>query len=100
MSLSGGQKQRVAVASAVASGRDYIIFDEPTSGLDDFHMKQVAGCLKDLQESGKTVLVITHDIELIYACCNYILRIEDGNAAELYRMCGENEAKLKKFFNV
>lgn len=100
MSLSGGQKQRVAVASAVASGRDYIIFDEPTSGLDDFHMKQVAGCLKDLQESGKTVLVITHDIELIYACCNYILRIEDGNAAELYRMCGENEARMKKFFNV
>ncbi len=98
MSLSGGQKQRVAVASAVASGRDYIIFDEPTSGLDYFHMKQVAGCLKDLQESGKTVLVITHDIELIYACCNYILKIEDGNAAELYRMSAENEGRLKEFF--
>lgn len=46
MSLSGGQKQRVAVASAVASMREYIVFDEPTSGLDYFHMMQVAECIK------------------------------------------------------
>ena len=44
--LSGGQKQRVAVASAVASMREYIVFDEPTSGLDYFHMMQVAECIK------------------------------------------------------
>ena len=54
MSLSGGQKQRVAVASAMASLRDYIIFDEPTSGLDYFHMQQVADCIKNLQKKGKT----------------------------------------------
>lgn len=46
ISLSGGQKQRVAVASAVASMREYIVFDEPTSGLDYFHMMQVAECIK------------------------------------------------------
>ena len=42
MSLSGGQKQRVAIASAIASGKQIIVFDEPTSGLDYRHMKEVA----------------------------------------------------------
>ena len=100
MSLSGGQKQRVAVASAVASSRDYIIFDEPTSGLDCFHMKQVSGCMEKLQKQGKTIFVITHDLELIYSCCNYVLHMESGLAKELYPLNEENESKLKTFFNV
>ena len=78
MSLSGGQKQRVAVACAAASERNYIFFDEPTSGLDYFHMKQVSDCILNLQKKGKTIFLITHDTELIYSCCNYMLRIEDG----------------------
>ena len=41
MSLSGGQKQRVAIASAIASDKQVIVFDEPTSGLDYRHMKKV-----------------------------------------------------------
>ena len=57
MSLSGGQKQRVAVASAVASMREYIVFDEPTSGLDYFHMMQVAECIKKLHEKGRTIFL-------------------------------------------
>lgn len=100
MSLSGGQKQRVAVASAVASSRDYIIFDEPTSGLDYFHMKQVSGCMEKLQKQGKTIFVITHDLELIYSCCNYVLHMESGLAKELYPLNEENAPKLKTFFNV
>ena len=64
MSLSGGQKQRVAVASAVASMREYIVFDEPTSGLDYFHMMQVAECIKKCTKRQDHFL-ITHDLELI-----------------------------------
>ena len=45
MSLSGGQKQRVAIASAIASDKQVIVFDEPTSGLDYRHMKKVARCV-------------------------------------------------------
>ncbi|MBQ7433950.1 MAG: ABC transporter ATP-binding protein [Lachnospiraceae bacterium] len=100
MSLSGGQKQRVAVASAMASQRDYIIFDEPTSGLDYFHMQQVADCMKNLQEKGKTVFLITHDIELIYSCCNYVLQVENGTVRDLYQMNQENESRLRTFFRV
>lgn len=84
MSLSGGQKQRVAVASAVASRRDYIVFDEPTSGLDYFHMRQVADCIRKLQEQGKTIFLITHDLELLYACCNYVLHIKQGTVQDFY----------------
>lgn len=100
MSLSGGQKQRVAVAGAMASLRDYIIFDEPTSGLDYFHMRQVADCIKNLQEKGKTIFLITHDIELIYSCCNYVLLMENGTVKELYHMNRENQSRLNTFFRV
>lgn len=68
LALSGGQKQRLAIASAITSGREIIVFDEPTSGLDLLHMRQVSRQLKTLKEMGKTVLVVTHDPELIYDC--------------------------------
>lgn len=100
MSLSGGQKQRVAVASAVASMREYIVFDEPTSGLDYFHMMQVAECIKKMHEKGRTIFLITHDLELIYSCCNYIIHIENGMIKELYQVGKENEPKLRNFFEV
>ena len=68
-SLSGGQKQRLAIACALASGREIILLDEPTSGLDHAHMMETAALLKQLQAQGKTILVVTHDSELIRACC-------------------------------
>ena len=73
LALSGGQKQRVAVASAVASKRDIILFDEPTSGLDHHHMLQVSELLKKLKQNGKTVIIVTHDVELIKNACTYLI---------------------------
>ena len=73
LSLSGGQKQRVAVASAIASGRSIILFDEPTSGLDYSHMLQVSELLKKLRDNGKTVIIVTHDIELIQNACTVVI---------------------------
>ena len=78
MALSGGQKQRVAIASAVAAGAKLLLFDEPTSGLDLSHMEMVGQLLTDLARSGSTVLVSTHDPELIKQCCDYVLCIEKG----------------------
>ena len=68
-SLSGGQKQRLAIACALASGRKILLLDEPTSGLDHGHMMEIAGLLKQLQRMETTILVVTHDSELIRACC-------------------------------
>ncbi|MBR5362979.1 MAG: energy-coupling factor ABC transporter ATP-binding protein [Oscillospiraceae bacterium] len=82
MALSGGQKQRTAIASGIASSKPVIIFDEPTSGLDLAHMKQVSDQLKKLKDMGKTVIVVTHDHEFILSCCDHIVRLENGCAAE------------------
>ena len=80
-SLSGGQKQRVAVACAIASGREIMLFDEPTSGLDYTHMKQIGAILRALRSLGKTVIVVTHDRELIDECCDFEIRLQDFNQA-------------------
>ena len=68
LALSGGQKQRVAVASALASQKDLLLFDEPTSGLDRQHMLEVAENLRRLSALGKTIFLITHDPELVQEC--------------------------------
>ncbi len=78
-SLSGGQKQRVAVASAIASGREILLFDEPTSGLDYTHMLQIGKILRNLKKLGKTVIVVTHDRELIKECCDTEIHLKDYN---------------------
>ena len=78
MTLSGGQKQIAAIASAVAAGAKLLLFDEPTSGLDLSHMEMVGQLLTNLARSGSTVLVSTHDPELIGQCCDYILCIDKG----------------------
>ena len=81
MSLSGGQKQRLAVACALASGSDILLFDEPTSGLDYRHMQQTADLMKGLKEMGKTLVVVTHDSEFIRSCCDCTLAIKNGRPA-------------------
>lgn len=82
MALSGGQKQRVAIASAIAAGAKILLFDEPTSGLDYAHMKQVGDMLKNLAKTGSTILVSTHDPELLALCCDEVLHIEKGRIAQ------------------
>ncbi|MBE6035919.1 MAG: ABC transporter ATP-binding protein [Clostridiales bacterium] len=83
MALSGGQKQRVAIASAIAADAKLLLFDEPTSGLDYSHMVKVSELLKSLAEDGRTVLVSTHDPELIELCCDYVLSINRGRVMRL-----------------
>jgi energy-coupling factor transport system ATP-binding protein len=75
MSLSGGQKQRLAIGTALASRRDIVILDEPTSGLDLAHMQGVADALRRLTDEGRTVLVATHDTELIAACADHVIAL-------------------------
>lgn len=82
MALSGGQKQRVAIASAIAAGAKILLFDEPTSGLDYSHMEKVGNLLRKLAGSGSTVLVSTHDPELIEQCCDYELYIRKGRVKD------------------
>ncbi len=69
--LSGGQKQRLSIACGLLSDREILVLDEPTSGLDGGNMRKIAYALTNAAAEGKTILVITHDKELMQACCNF-----------------------------
>lgn len=79
LSLSGGQMQRLAIAQvtcpAPGEQRPVVILDEPTSGLDLTQMQVTAQTLRGLADSAHTVLVITHDLELVAACADSILHL-------------------------
>lgn len=79
--MSGGQQQRVALARALASGAEIILADEPTGALDKKTGIELMEILKNLNESGKTVIIVTHDP----AVANYakrIITISDGRISE------------------
>ena len=98
MSLSGGQKQRVAIASAIASKRSILFFDEPTSGLDYKHMKEVANVLRQVRDTGITVYVITHDLDLILDCCTDIVHFENGSIIDQFQMDEAGLEKIRTYF--
>lgn len=100
LALSGGQKQRVAVASALASQKDLLVFDEPTSGLDRQHMLEVAENLRRLSALGKTIFLITHDPELVRECCEYFVFLSRGEVAWSGSWTVENSERLSAFFDL
>lgn len=76
MNLSGGEKQRVLIASAIASGKQILIFDEPTSGFDYEHMKRFGELLQVLKEEELVMIIFTHDFELAKQWCDRVVDIE------------------------
>lgn len=80
--LSGGQKQRVAIARAIAADTDIILADEPTGSLDQKTGIDIISKLNELNELGKTVIIITHD-KKVANHCNRIIYIEDGMLKEV-----------------
>ncbi|RJU85641.1 MAG: ABC transporter ATP-binding protein [Candidatus Poseidoniales archaeon] len=75
--LSGGQQQRVSIARALVHEPSVILCDEPTGNLDSQTSDQVMNLLTELNESGSTLVVVTHDDE-IAARCSRVIRIRDG----------------------
>lgn len=75
--LSGGEKQRVAIARALVNEPDYIMADEPTGSLDTENAKLVVSILNQLNQEGKTIIIVTHDDEVAHAC-RRIVTIKDG----------------------
>lgn len=75
--LSGGQKQRVAIARAIVNDPDFILADEPTGALDTKTTEQIMDVFKNLNDMGKTVIIITHD-PLVAEKCDRTIEISDG----------------------
>jgi cobalt/nickel transport system ATP-binding protein len=76
--LSGGEKKRVAIAGVLAMEPDVMILDEPTSNLDPAGSEEIMEMLDELNSSGKTMIISTHDVELAYRWADLVLLMEDG----------------------
>ena len=79
--LSGGQKQRVAIARAMASKPKVLLADEPTGALDTKTSCDVMELIQKINEEGKTILVVTHELE-IAKMCKRIVKLKDGVIVE------------------
>lgn len=79
--LSGGQQQRVAIARAISTDPTILLADEPTGALDQATSRQVIQLFKELNQEGRTIIMITHD-ESIAKSASRIIRILDGHLLE------------------
>jgi general L-amino acid transport system ATP-binding protein len=80
--LSGGQQQRVAIARALAMEPKIMLFDEPTSALDPEMIKEVLDVMKELAESGMTMLVVTHEMGFAREVADRVLFFDYGLVVE------------------
>ena len=80
--LSGGQKQRIAIARALAMNPDVMLFDEPTSALDPDMVGEVLELMKELAQSGMTMVVVTHEMGFAREVATRVLFIDDGKIQE------------------
>lgn len=80
--LSGGQKQRIAIARALAMNPDVMLFDEPTSALDPEMVGEVLELMKELAQSGMTMVVVTHEMGFAREVATRVLFIDDGKIQE------------------
>ena len=81
--LSGGQQQRVAIARALAMNPDILCFDEPTSALDPDLTGEVLRVIKGLKETGRTMIVVTHEMEFAKNVSDRIIFMADGVIEEM-----------------
>ncbi|MGL5308646.1 MAG: ATP-binding cassette domain-containing protein, partial [Metamycoplasmataceae bacterium] len=76
--LSGGQKRRVALAGIMAMKPDFLVFDEPTAGLDPAGAKDILRLFKKLNDNGKTIIIVTHDLDNVLEYTNRTMMLCNG----------------------
>jgi energy-coupling factor transport system ATP-binding protein len=90
LELSGGQKRRVAIAGILAMEPKVLVLDEPTAGLDPLGTRDMMRLFARLNQMGKTVLLVTHDMEQVYGYCDEVVVISEGRCL--------THQKVKEFF--
>ena len=80
LALSGGERRLVAIASVLAAEPECLVLDEPTAGLDAAYRKRILCLLSDLRQRGRTVITVTHDLEMAFGCCDRLLVMDAGRS--------------------
>ncbi|MBQ9457086.1 MAG: energy-coupling factor transporter ATPase [Bacilli bacterium] len=81
--LSGGEKRRVAIAGILAASPEFLVVDEPTAGLDPKGAETMMDLFRSIHEKGTTIILVTHDMDLVLKYCNKVIVIDDGEVAEI-----------------
>lgn len=81
--LSGGQQQRVGIARAMALEPKLMLFDEPTSALDPELVDEVLGTMKQLASEGRTMIIVTHEMQFAYEVADKIVFMDGGKVLEI-----------------
>ena len=89
--LSGGQKQRVAIIRTLIMEPDIILFDEPTSALDPEMVGEVLDLIKKVADTGKTMIIVSHEMNFVKKVSNRVLFIDSGKVIF--------DGKTKDFFS-
>ena len=76
--LSGGERRKVAIAGILAINPDVLIFDEPTVGFDPSSAKELMDLIVEMHKNGKTIIVITHDMDLVNQYAQKVFMLENG----------------------
>ena len=95
--LSGGQRLRCAAASIFSMNPEIILLDEPTSGLDFMHIKKLMNVCIDLAKMGKTIIFVTHDLEVALNYSNRIVGMKNG---KIVINCSTREVSLNHLYDV
>ena len=76
--LSGGEKRKVAIAGILAINPDILVFDEPTAGFDPQSSKDLMNLITEFHKNGKTIIIITHDMDLVNTYTKRVVMLERG----------------------
>ncbi len=77
-SLSQGQKRRLSTASMMINGQSILILDEPTYGQDRTNLEKLINLLYKINSQGTSILMITHDMDMVLNCCDRVIQLENG----------------------
>ena len=101
--LSGGQQQRVAIARALAMDPQVMLFDEPTSALDPEMIGEVLAVMRDLAESGMTMIVVSHEIGFAREVAHRVIFLDEGRILESGSpdqvLSAPRQPRAKEFFD-
>jgi energy-coupling factor transport system ATP-binding protein len=81
--LSGGEKRKVAIAGILASNPEIMVLDEPTAGLDPSAKVEIMGLIKKLHESGKTIILVTHDMDVVMKYASKVIVLNDSKLIKI-----------------